>query len=337
MSLRWGASMCVAAILVCALIVLARTRLAPEPATVEYRMLEPQDIPASIALGPDGSVWFTLDSSDAIGRLSGGQIQKINRGGETLEALGIAVDESGAWLTDISGQAIAHVAPDGSRDEVHLPGPLAQLGRLALAPDGSVWFADSWANSVTRLRRDHQLEPHPVAESNAAPFGVAVAGDGSVWATLQIANKLVRIGPDGGTTEFDVLTRNATPTDIAVDASGEVWFTELRGNKIGHFAGNRFSEIELPDAASGLTSLSIAPDGAVWFTEVARHSLGRVRNGSLTEFALDRADARPFSVVVSASGDVWYVDLGGWIGRLPAARAQADPVNLQRILAGFRG
>jgi virginiamycin B lyase len=327
MMLRLAAILCGAAVVLAGVVVLARARLASEQASLEYRMLDPGDIPASIALGPDGSVWFTLDSSDAIGLLRGGQIQKIKRGGETLEALGIAVDDGGAWLTDITGQAIAHIAPDGSRDEVRIPGPLAQLGRLALAPDGAVWFADSWSNSITRVR-NHQLEPHPLAESNAAPFGVAVAGDGTVWATLQIANKLTRISPDGVATEFDVATRNATPTDVAVDASGGVWFTELRGNKIGHFAGNRFSEIELPDAASGLTSLSIAPDGSVWFTELRRHSLGRLRNGSLTEFALDRADARPFSVVVSDSGDVWYVDLSGWIGKLPAARAQADPINL---------
>jgi virginiamycin B lyase len=326
----YALSACAAVALGAALLLVYRTSFGTTPGTVEYRLPDAQDIPAAIALGPDASVWFTLDSSDAIGVLHEEQIRKLPRGGETIEALGLAVDNDGAWVTDISGQSIAHIARDGIRDAVRIPGPLAQLGRLALAPDGSVWFADSWSNSVTRLQA-HELEPHPVAELNAAPFGVAVAHDGTVWATLQIANKLLRIAPGGLETEFDVVTRNSTPTDVALDGSGGVWFTELRTNKIGHLVENHFSEFDLPNAAPGVTSLAVAPDGSVWFTELRRHSLARLRNGSITEFTLDRPDARPFSVAVSAVGDVWYADLSGWIGKLPAARAQADSLDLGRL------
>jgi virginiamycin B lyase len=198
-----------------------------------------------------------------------------------------------------------------------------------------VWFGDSWSNSVTSLH-DHQLQSHPAAEANAAPFGVAIANDGTVWATLQIANKLMRIAPGGESTEIDVQTRNATPTDIALDAAGGVWFTELRANKIGHFVNGRFSEFALTSDAPGLTSLAIAPDGSVWFTELRRQRLARLREGSIQEFALDRSDARPFSVVVSSSGDVWYADLTGWIGRLPAQRAQSNQFDLTGIVKWLR-
>jgi virginiamycin B lyase len=308
----------------------------PAAPAIEFRLPNSQDIPAAIALAPDGSVWFTLESSDSVGVLRDGQIHKLVRGGETLEALGIAVDDNGAWLTDAAGKSIAHIDNAGTRDSISIPGPLAQLGRLALAPDGAVWFADSWSNSVTRLQ-EHHLEPHSAAESNAAPFGVAVARDGTVWSALQIANKLVRIAPDGVQTEFEVSTRNSTPTDVALDASGGVWFTELRGNKIGHFADGHFSEFAVPYDAPGLTSLAVAPDGSVWFTELRRHCLARLRNGALVEFTLDRPDARPFSIAVSATGDVWYADLSGWIGKLPAERAQADRLNLGSLLGWLGG
>ena len=318
------------------LLLVGRSALGSGPDSVEYRVADAQDIPVALAIAPDGAVWFTLESSDAIGVLRDGRIDKLPRGGETLEALGLAVDSSGAWLTDTLGQSIEHVSQDGTRDAVRIPGPLAQLGRLAVAPDGAVWFADSWGNSVTRLQ-DHRLEPHPAAEPNAAPFGVAIDRDGTVWATLQIANKLIRIVPGGVATELDLPTRNATPTDIAIDPSGGVWFTQLRTNKIGHFAEGRFSEFGVPSNAPGLTSLAIGPDGSVWFTELRRQRLARLRNGSLTEFSLGRPDARPFSVAVTAAGDVWYTDLSGWIGKLPAARAQADHLELWRIFAWLRG
>jgi virginiamycin B lyase len=304
---------------------------------IEYRVLDAQDIPAALAIGPDGAIWFTLESSDALGVLREGQIRKLSRGGETLEALGLAIDPSGgAWFTDISGQSIGHVLEDGSRDTVRVPGPLAQLGRLSLAADGSVWFADSFANSITRLSNG-QLTPHPAREPNAAPFGVAVDARGTVWATLQTANKLARIDPDGTLTELDIPTRNSAPADVAVDGSGGVWFTELRANKIGRYSAGRFEEFSVPSEAAGLTSLAVAPDGSVWFTELRHHKLGRLRNGSITEFSLPRPNARPFGLAVAGSGEVWYTDLSGWVGKLPAQRAQADELDLGRILAWLLG
>ena len=44
---------------------------------VEYRMGEPQDAPIAIAAGTDGSIWFTIDHADAIGRLRNGHIERL--------------------------------------------------------------------------------------------------------------------------------------------------------------------------------------------------------------------------------------------------------------------
>jgi virginiamycin B lyase len=118
---------------------------------------------------------------------------------------------------------------------------------------------------------------------------------------------------------------------------GGVWFTELRANKIVRFADGRFSEFTVPAEAPGLTSLAIGPDGSVWFTELRRQRLVRLRNGTFTEFALRRPDARPFGVAAAASGDVWYTDLSGWVGKLSAELARADPLDFRRIIAWLRG
>jgi virginiamycin B lyase len=323
------------ALVVVAGLAVVRTGLVGAAEVVEYRLPDTQDIPSAIALAPDGAVWFTLDSSNAIGWIQGGQIHKIARGGETIEALGLAVDAAGGvWMTDISGQAIRHLARDGSRDSVGVPGALAQLGRLASGPDGAIWFADSWGNSITRLT-GQELRAYPAAEANAAPFGVAVDKHGTVWATLQIANKLMRIDPDGTVSELDLPTGNAVPTDIALDDSGGVWFTELRANKIARLLDGRFTEFPVPGEAVGLTALAVAPDESVWFTELRRQSLGRLRDGSVTEFALPRRDARPFGLAISEDGDVWYTDLSGWLGRLPAAQAQAVHLDIGRMLGSL--
>src|SRR5882724_13364223 len=58
---------------------------------VEYRMAEPQDAPIAIAAGTDGSVWFTIDHSDAIGRVRNGHVERLPTSSRNVEPLGLAV------------------------------------------------------------------------------------------------------------------------------------------------------------------------------------------------------------------------------------------------------
>jgi streptogramin lyase len=46
---------------------------------VEWRMPQGTDIPVAVALAGDGTVWFTIDSSNAIGRLKDGRIEKVRK------------------------------------------------------------------------------------------------------------------------------------------------------------------------------------------------------------------------------------------------------------------
>jgi virginiamycin B lyase len=294
----------------------------------EFRLPNRTDIPVGVAVARDGTVWFTLESSDTIGLFRDGQIQKLPKGTESVDPLGLAVDSAGrAWYTEAPKQKIGRASSDGTITAFSLETPVARLGRLAIAPDGAVWFAEASLVSVTHLK-DGRLRRHivgsltPTAPLDAAPFGVAVAHDGTVWATLPNANKLLRIGPDGEKTAFDVPTRQSGLGDIAVDGSGAVWFLEIGANKIGRFVGGRFEEVAVPTPNAGLTALSIAPDGAVWFTELRAHRISRLHGGAITEFALPRRDARPFGITVDARNNVWYTDLSGWLGRLDADRAR---------------
>jgi virginiamycin B lyase len=295
----------------------------PGPDIVEHRMLEPTDIPAALVIGPDGAAWFTIELSDSIGLLRGEEMARIAKGQENFEALGLAVDAAGhLWYTESLTPAIERMATDGTVESFKLPTPIARFGRLAIAPDGAVWFADGVTNSFTRFK-DGRFTPYRLPTPDAMPFGVAVGADGTVWGTEQAANKLVRISPDGQIVETDVPTRRAIPGDIAVDTSGAVWFLELNAGKIGRFADGQFFEFDVPSASPGLVSLAVAPDGSVWFTELVARRLGRLRDGAITEIPLSRDDARPFGIAVDAEGNVWYTDLSGRLGMLPAARAQA--------------
>jgi virginiamycin B lyase len=296
-------------------------RARSDPGFVEYPMPVKTDIPAAIAAAPNGAVWFTIEYSDAIGVFREGEIKRIHKQGQNLEPLGLAVDSNGdAWFTDTPMRAISHISPEGNIRSFPLSTPIVRLGRLALAPDGAVWFADVTTASVTRLEED-KFTHYDVGSLSATPYGVAVDADGFVWTTLQGAEQLGFISSGREVIGLDPPTRNSGLSDLAVDRTGAVWFLEMRANQIARFANGRFTEFAITTPSAGLTAVAVAPNGAVWFTEISAGKLGRLRDGRISEFRLPRANARPFAVTVDSANNVWYSDLSGWVGMLPAIAA----------------
>jgi virginiamycin B lyase len=298
-------------------------RASPEKKFVEYRMDEPQDAPIAIAAGSDGSIWFTIDHADAIGRLRNGRIERLPTSGRNNEPLGIAVATDGsAWYTDLAARAIARVSDTGEIARFVLDTPITRLGRLAIAPDGAVWFADPTGYGITRLK-DGVFTRHQIESARGGPYGVAVTADGAVWATLQNGNQLLWLAADGSSRTFDLPRRGAVPTDIAVGADGAVWFLQFRANRIGRFKDGQFWDVEAGRENAGLSGIAVAPNGDVWFGMLRGASLGRLRDGHITVFALPRENARPFSVAADRDGNVWYADISGYVGMLPARHAGA--------------
>jgi len=292
------------------------------PATVDYPMMVTTDIPTAVAIAPDGSVWFTIDFGDGIGRVREGSVERLPKKGRNVEPIGLAVDSSGAaWFTDPSAIAVLRMTPAGELQSFPLGTPIARLARLAIAPDGAVWFAESSAYSITRLK-DGVLKRHDVQSVRGGPYGVAVASDGTVWATLQSANQLMRISPSEEIAQYDLPTAGASPTDVAVDAKGGVWVIEFRANKLAHFADVKFSEYPLPDGKAAPSGITVAPDGAIWCGILRGGGLGRLRDGKIEFFPLPRANARPYTLAAAPGGDIWYADISGFVGKIPAAAAR---------------
>jgi virginiamycin B lyase len=288
------------------------------PQFVEYPMPVPQDMPIAIAAGPDGTVWFSLDGADAVGRVRDGRLERLAKPGKTLEPLGLAVAPDGsAWYTDIAAHAVSRMTPSGEVTSFPLGTPIVRLGRLAVAPDGAAWFAEPISRSISRLK-DGELTRHLFQSPLGGPYGVAAAADGTVWATLQAANQLLRIAPDGTISAFNVPRPGAVPTDIAVAPDGAVWFVEFRGNSIGRFKDGEFVSFTIAQENAGLTGIAVAEDGAVWFGMLRAGSLGRLRDERLETFELPRDGARPYSIAVDRAGNVWYADIRGYVGMLPA-------------------
>jgi virginiamycin B lyase len=296
---------------------------APTEKFVEYRMDQPDDAPIAIAAGTDGSIWFTIDHADAMGRLRNGHIERLPTSSRNIEPLGLAVAADGsAWYTDLAARAIAHISSDGKIERFVLDTPIVRLARLALAPDGAAWFADPTGYGMTKLK-DGVFSRYQIESARGGPYGVAVAADGAIWATLQNGNQLLQIAADGTGKTFDLPRGGAVPTDVAIGSDGSVWFLQFRANRVGRFKDGQFWDVEADRENAGLSGIAVAPNDDVWFGMMRRASLGRLRNGHIEVFALPRDHARPFSVTVDRDGNVWYADISGFVGMLPAKYAGA--------------
>jgi virginiamycin B lyase len=310
-----------AAIVVLAAIAAAALLRKPAPDFVEYPMPVASDIPTAVAAGPDKTVWFTIDFSDAVGMIRDGKLQRIAKPKKSVEPVGIGVDAQGvAWFTDPTEVQVSSIRADGTIKSYPLGTPIARLARLAVAGDGTVWFAESTSFSFTSLK-DGQLKRHVPKQSMGAPYGMAVDAQGNAWGTLQSANQIVKIAPSGQMSDFEIPSRGAAPSDIAVDKAGRVWFLEFRTNKIGSFADGKFTEHEVPGEWGGLTGLTIAPDGAVWFGLLRLQTLGRLKDGQFKMFKIPRPTARPYTLSADSEGNIWYADISGYVGMLRAEAA----------------
>ena len=295
----------------------------PEKKFVEHDMGEPRDAPIAIAAGADGSIWFTIDHADSIGRVRNGRVERLPTSNRNIEPLGLAVAADGsAWYTDLAARAIARMSRTGEIERFVLDTPITRLGRLAIAPDGAVWFADLTGYGVTRLK-DGVFTRHQIESARGGPYGIAVTVDGTIWATLQNGNQLLRVTADGANKTFDLPRGGAVPTDVAAGSDGSVWFLQFRANRIGRFKDGQFSDVEVGQENAGLSGIAVGPDEDVWFGMMRRASLGRLRNGRIAVFPLPRGNARPFSVAVDHNGNVWYADISGFVGMLPAKDAGA--------------
>jgi virginiamycin B lyase len=239
-----------------------------------------------------------------------------------VEPVGLAVDANGAaWFTDPTEVQISRILPSGEIKSFPLGTPIARLGRLAVAPDGAVWFAESTAYGFTRLK-DGVLTRNVPKSVRGGPYGVAVDAKGDVWGTLQSGNQLVKISPGQEIAEYEIPTPGSSPSDVAADGAGNIWVLEFRSNKIAKFSGGKFSEFPVPGEWSGLSGIAAGPDGSVWFGLLRLNAIGRLRDGQFKIFALPRKDARPYTIATDRMGNVWYADIGGFVGMLKAEAAK---------------
>ncbi|WP_105975912.1 Vgb family protein [Streptomyces geranii] len=229
-------------------------------------------------------------------------------------------DANGPADSPVPGMS-AGALRQGADSVITLPGN-SGAASLALAPDGTLWVAETDVGGVARIDPSGTITQHRLSERWSGEIsGIARAGDGTVWFTTIM--QIGRMHPDGRITraDFDYVE---LPEGITVGPDGAAWFTTTLDPAIGRADATTGqpsimavlpSTIDLP-----ADSITTGPDQAVWFSQVAKEpggsdGIGRVSiEGTYTSWPLPPGTA-PRNITAGPDGAMWFTQRGG-IGRI---------------------
>ena len=336
-------------------------RCVPATQITEFPVPTQNSVPAVIAAGPDGNLWFTESgvtrtNSDGsrhgiIGRSTlDGHIDEFEI---PLPHAGwvVAGPDGNIWFGETSGDGPPTSSKVGvmSTAGVVLPGreyalPAGTDGSLAFGPDGSLWISEYWNDEVARMNQDGQITARYQTPFPFHPYGsanITVGPDGTVWLTSAVrigsTGMLGRITPQGNVTAFSYSGLGLF-RGLVVGPDGNVWAGEVDRGKIARISptGQLLAEYTIPTPGSQPYSLAVGPDGSIWFTESGTSSIsgiGRVTmQGSISEFPTPTPNCDVAIITRGPGNTLWFTEEGGnQIGKIdlgpPATLLNAIPLN----------
>jgi RHS repeat-associated protein len=188
--------------------------------------------PYGIAVAPDDTIYF---------------VERGNQRVRRLDPDGIVTTVAGTGAQGFSGDG-------GPATEAKLNDPWG----LALAPDGSLYIADTFNNRVRKVSTDGIIttvagrgwtsgpigDGGPATQALIHPFGIAVGPDGALYIADNDLSRIRRVGPDGiistiaggGATLGDggpaTQASVSGPLDVDVEPDGAIYIAESSGGRI---------------------------------------------------------------------------------------------------------
>lgn len=275
----------------------------------EFVVPEETSAPHSIAVDPQGNVWF----AEKVGK----KLSIFNLGKTTFKSYPLPVD----W---------GNVGPS----------------TIAIGLDGKVWFSVSrWAEANDSIGFLGQYDPSteefrqfPLSQSNVSdpaseqsapiPEDLLVDDHGLVWFLSPNENKLYRYNPDNADLHgYQIPTQNSYPKGLSMDGNGTIWFAEANANKIGKFLPQSaaFSEYEIPTPFANPEALTFDPLGRVWFVEMRTNRLSVFYPDMerFDEALIPTAQGMPNAIASDSKGRIWFLEyLGNKIGVFDPVQAQ---------------
>jgi virginiamycin B lyase len=242
----------------------------------EWEVPTPNSRPHDPPVGPDGSLWYTGQQSNTLGKLD-------PKTGKTKEypikipgsgPHGLVADKEGnIWFTAIYKGYIGKLNPlTGGVVEYRMPNPAARDPHsLVFDQKGVLWFTVERSNFVGRLDPQTgaiRLKSSPTP--NSIPYGIAVSAKGMPYYCEFGTDKLASINPATMEISEHLLPQGSRPRRLAIASNNIVYYTDFARGYLGRFDPNtgKVEEWTSPGGADSRPyGIAITPDGAIWYSE----------------------------------------------------------------------
>jgi virginiamycin B lyase len=242
----------------------------------EWDALTPASRPSDPLAAADGSIWYTGQAANVLGRLDPqtGEIKEYQLKTPQSGPHGLAEDKSGnIWYTADSKAYLGKLDPrTGSITEYPMPNPAARDPHtLAMDQKGNAWFTIQEGNMVGRFAAATgtlTLRNSPTAKS--LPEGIAVNSKGVPFFAEFGANKLASVDP--GTMairEWTLPDPGARPRRLAIDGNDMIWYTDFSRGYLGRLdpVTGTVKEWASPGGPKSTPYAVAAIGGSIWFSE----------------------------------------------------------------------
>ncbi|HET7121646.1 MAG TPA: hypothetical protein VFI17_10430 [Solirubrobacterales bacterium] len=244
------------------------------------------------AVAPDGSIWFSgfhgighiaLDGSLTEFPLPDGDEGPNGPFRTTDEGPVVVAPNGDVWFTatrhllDEEGREatseaiIGRFTPSGALSEFDLPGGGGYPTRLAIGPDGNVWFTAASVLRVGFVTPAGLVQEFPPLPKYSYPGNIVAGPDGALWFALDEEGPVIaRITTSGELTKFRIggEEEGVGAAVLASGPDGRIWFGAEEGT-IGRIGPTgRISRLPIPNK-TWIEDIVVGPEGSLWYSSGA--------------------------------------------------------------------
>ncbi|HEX9367799.1 MAG TPA: hypothetical protein VF921_14305, partial [Vicinamibacterales bacterium] len=171
-------------------------------------------------------------------------------------------DASGTYFVH-NGFTVVKIDPLAGPSTFFSSGGLSTPVGLARGADGSLYAANSSANSVVRVATDGTITTFAVGAPLSSPKGLTIDSSGSLYVANNLANNVVKITSGGAMSVY--ATGFTGPNDLAIDTQGNLYVTNSNNTVSRVLSGAAIPATAQPFVSvSNPTAISVDASGTVF-------------------------------------------------------------------------
>ncbi len=229
----------------------------------------------------------------------------------------LAMADGSIWYTGQFANKLGRLNPKtGQIKEYPLPDKSGPHGLVA-DKDGNIWYTGNFKGTIGKLNPKagevtEYFMPNPAARDPHTPV---FDKNGNLWFTVQVGNMIGRLDPQTGEIRLVTApTPKSRPYGMVINSQNIPFFVEFGSNKIASIDANTMAirEYVLPHAQSRPRRIAITSDDVLWYSDYARGYLGRYdpATGKVNEWASPGGPrSQPYGII-AIRGVIWYSEAG---------------------------